>query len=338
MARMSRQERLELIRRFGHLAVSRSMAQDDLELFTLTNKEGFVGYKVKGRVLIAPGEPICDIVDAEAFFSGFVGMAKEGGKEACFFGCSERMAGPAKAAGLEVIKIGEEAVLDLRGFSLSGNRKLNLRRGINHTKNVGVAVKEYKAAKARDRDIEAQLQGISKAWLRDKRAPELGFLLGRMELDRLEGRRIYLAHTPKRIEGFLVLDPLPNLNGWYTDIIRRRPDAPNGVNERLITEAAMDLRGQGAHTLYLGMVPFVGIDTAQGRNRAWNLLMDGMKGRCDFLYPIDSEHFFKSKFGPEWKDVYMFVHPKLTTRTIRAVLGAFIPGSITGLLKHRIMN
>lgn len=338
MTRISRTQRLEMIRRYGYLAVSRAMAQDDLAHFSLKGKGGFIGYKAKGRVLLVPGEPVCDISDATAFFSGFLELARSTAKAVCFFGCSSRLISPAHDGGYEAIKIGEEAVIDILGFSLSGNKKLNLRRGINHTKNVGLCVEEYKAEHERDPSLERELETISRSWLKDKKAPELGFLLGHLELDRLEGRKVFIARGRRRVEGFLVLNPIPAQEGWYTDILRRRPDAPNGVNERLITDALFDLRKNGAKKLFLGMVPFMGIDTRSKRNKAWNLLMDHLKGRCDFLYPIDSEHFFKQKFGPQWQDVYMFVHPALTATMISYIMGAFIPGGITGLIKHKLLT
>lgn len=338
MTRISRMQRTEMIRKYGYLAVSRAMAQDDLAQFSLRGKEGFIGYMAKGQVLLVPGEPVCDISDARAFFSGFLELARSRGNSVCFFGCSRRTSPYARQAGYDVVKIGEEAVIDIPGFSLSGNKKLNLRRGMNHTKNVGLRVEEYKAEHERDPGLERELETISRLWLKDKKAPELGFLLGHLEIDRLEGRRVFIAKGEERVEAFLVLNPIPTQNGWYTDIMRRRPDAPNGVNERLIIEAIFDLRKKGAKKLFLGMVPFMGIDTRSKRNKSWNLLMAHMKGRCDFLYPIDSEAFFKQKFGPQWQDVYMFVHPALTATMIRYIMGAFIPGGITGLIKHKLLT
>ena len=94
------------------------MADDGLAQMVIKGREGFIGYRATGRVLLVPGEPICATSDAYAFFSGLLEHAITVDKAVCFFGCSHRLSYFAQSAGYEAIKIGEEAFLDLPGFSL----------------------------------------------------------------------------------------------------------------------------------------------------------------------------------------------------------------------------
>jgi len=335
MRSLQRPNRLKLIDEFGYLPVSRAMAADDLSLFTVKGRRGFIGYREKGGILLVPGEPICAIEDMGTFLGQFLARSGEGGKKICFFGCSERGAEAARCCGFSVIKFGQEAVLDIDRFSLKGNRMENVRRGFNHAGNVGVKVAEYLSRQERDMELERELEEVSRDWLTSKRTPELEFLLGRTELDRLEGRRIFTARSRERIEGFVILNRVPLDEGWYTDILRRRNDAPNGIIEKLVIEIMNVLRSEGARNLFMGMVPFMGIDTDAKENRKLSRLMDSMKDRIDFLYPIRSEHFFKNKFHPQWRDVYMYVYPKISVKMIYYIVGAFLPTGVKGIIKHR---
>jgi len=335
MRSLPRPERLKLIDEFGYLPVSRAMAGDDLSFFTIKGMKGFFGYREKGGILLVPGEPICAMEDMAVFLDSFMTRSKGLGRKICFFGCSERAAKEAKSSGYSVIKFGQEAVLDIGHFSLKGNRMENVRRGFNHARNVGVKVAEYRSRQGRDIEMERELEEVSRDWLTSKRTPELEFLLGRTEFHRLEGRRIFTAKSQDRIEGFVILNRIPLGEGWYTDILRRRNDAPNGIIEKLIIEIMVVLRQEGARNLFMGMVPFMGIDTDAKENRKLSRLMDSMKDRIDFLYPIRSEHFFKNKFHPQWRDVYMYVYPKISVKMIYYIVGAFLPTGVKGIIKHR---
>ena len=311
MSRVPRKVRLKLLDEYGYVPVARAMASDELTHFSLTGVKGFLGYLEKGGSFLVPGEPLCDVSDAKDLFSEFIDHSSTQKRKICFFGCSERLSGSARSAGYAVIKFGEEAVVDISGFSLQGNAMENVRRGFNHANNVGILVSEYIPERKRDPLMENEFHLISDEWLKDKKTPELGFLLAPMELNRLEGRRIFTARTKNRIEGFVILDPVRSREGWYTDIMRRRRDAPNGVNEKLLVEIIKNLDGEGAKNLFLGMVPFIGLDPQIREHGKATKLMNSLKGRIDFLYPIESEFFFKDKFRPRWEDVFIYVYPKL---------------------------
>ena len=338
MSRIPRELRLEMLDEYGYLPVARAMASDELVHFSPMETKGFLGYLDKGGAYLVPGEPLCNANDAKAFFSEFINYSAAPKRKICFFGCSERLSESAKSAGYAVIKFGQEAVVDISGFSLRGNSMENVRRGFNHANNVGMLVSEYVPERKRDLELENEFHLISDEWLKGKKIPELGFLLGPMELDRLEGRRIFTARTQDRIEGFVILDPVSSRDGWYTDIMRRRRDAPNGINEKMLVEIIKILDGEGVRNLFLGMVPFIGLDPQIKEHRKATKLMKSLKGRIDFLYPIESEFFFKDKFSPHWEDVFIYVYPKLTTKMIYGIISAFLQGGLVRLLKHRVKS
>ena len=338
MENIPRSKRLELIESYGSIPVARAMADDSLTHFTVEGEEGFLGYVEKGGTYLVPGEPICPEEKGQIFFSSFLRHSTERKRKICFFGCSERMGDAARRAGYSVIKFGQGAVLDISKFTLAGNAMENVRRGFNHANNVGVIATEYITGTERDGELESELDDVSREWLISKKTPELGFLLGHMELHRLEGRRIFMASTKRRVEGFIILNPVEKRSGWYVDIMRRRNDAPNGVNEKLLVDIIRTLREEGAKDLFLGMVPFVGLDPDVPEHRKVTKLMNSLRGRMGFLYPVESEYFFKDKFQPYWQDVFIFVYPKVTAKMIYGIIRAFLQGGLGHLIKHKIKS
>jgi phosphatidylglycerol lysyltransferase len=330
---LPRKKRLDLIERFGHLAISRAAVEDGLKHFSIKGKEGFIPYRPQSKILLVPGEPLCSKKDAPDFFKGFQRFADKKKMHICFFGANDRLHPDAKKAGYDILKYGEEAVLDVQGFTIKGNKMLNVRRGLNRCKNVGVKVFEYKD---NDKALEKQMEKVSREWLSTKPTPELGFLMGRPELDRLEGRRVFVAQLDKKVQGFLLINPIPAENGWYADILRRRTKAPNGVAESLTVHCLDILKEEGVSKLYYGMVPFIGIDTKEKEHRRWNKLMASLRTKVGFLYPIENEYFFKNKFRPSWEPIYMINYPQITAKMVYSIMSAFIPTGITGLIKHKL--
>ena len=336
MPSLPRKKRLDLIRKYGHLAISRAAAEDGLEHFVIEGKDGFIPYRVRSRILIVPGEPVCSKEDAFEFFQSFKKFAKKKNQHICFFGGNHRLHKEARKASYDIIKYGEEAVLDVEGFTINGNKMLNVRRGLNRCKNVGVEIFEYEHDKSRDKDLEKQMLKVSKQWLSTKPTPELGFLMGKPEFHRPEGRRIFVATLKKKVQGFLIINPMPAANSWYADILRRGTKAPNGVAESLTVHCLEVLKKEGASKLYYGMVPFVGIDTKGKEHKRWNKLMHGLSTRVGFLYPIENEYFFKNKFRPSWEPVFMVNYPSITAKIVYSIISTFIPSGIPGLIKHKL--
>ncbi len=151
-------------------------------------------------------------------------------------------------------------------------------------------------------ELIAELNEISAEW-RDG-APERGFTM-ELGLD-VEGVEpdfvIGLARDDSgRVAGFLRFVPVyGDQPGYSLDLMRRRPDAANGITEYLIARSALALGARGFQRLSLNFA-------------AWGRLLDsaedaGLSGRLQRLmakglnpfFQIQSLRDFNQKFGPEW--------------------------------------
>jgi lysyl-tRNA synthetase class 2 len=104
-----------------------------------------------------------------------------------------------------------------------------------------------------------------------------------------------------RVAGFLRFVPVYGQRpGYSLDLMRRRPDAANGITEYLIARAALGLGARGFESLSLNFA-------------AWGRLLDsaedaGFAGRMQRLmarglnpfFQIQSLRDFNQKFNPTW--------------------------------------
>ena len=111
----------------------------------------------------------------------------------------------------------------------------------------------------------------------------------------------YARETGGRVGGFLRFVPVYGQRpGYSLDLMRRRPDAANGITEYLIARAALGLGARGFDSLSLNFA-------------AWGRLLDsaedaGWSGRMQRLmakglnpfFQIQSLRDFNQKFNPRW--------------------------------------
>jgi lysyl-tRNA synthetase class 2 len=109
------------------------------------------------------------------------------------------------------------------------------------------------------------------------------------------------ARDGGRVEGFLrfvaVYGEEP---GYSLDLMRRRPDATNGMTEFLIAKAALALGARGFQRVSLSFAAWGRLlDLAEGAGIPRRLQRLMAKGLNPF-FQIQSLRDFNQKFGPEW--------------------------------------
>jgi len=198
----------------------------------------------------------------------------------------------------------EEALLDLGEFSLSGNRRANLRAMVNKAAKSGLRVCRFDAA--RTQDAAEQLEQISEEWLREKRLGELGFSLGRFSLDGLAGKPVFLVMIGSRVEAFCTWLPYRNGSAMVFDLMRRRATAGAGTMDFLLAHSLLALKAEGIVEASLANAPLANVgEPRSGLERGVALLFENMNA----FYGYKNLFHFKRKFAPRWEGRYL-VYPK----------------------------
>ena len=306
-------------------------ADDSLAYFALRDDRAtvraahvLVSYRPVGTVALAAGDPLGPREEWPQGIRAFLAEAVAQGRIAAVLGCGAQAARVWAAAGLTTLYLGDEAVLDLDGFSLEGRAVRIARQSWNRARRAG-----FTAMACRSGDLDpgtvAALRELSRRWRGE--AAERGFsmALGRLFDPRDADEFVVVARdATARPVAFLHLVPW-SADGASLDVMRRNRDSPGYLSDFLVVEAARRLPELGVRRLSLNF-SFLRAVLAAGAEpqgpfglRAARWLLRRLSGP----FQIETLYRFNKKFAPAWQPRYLAVEvPEELPRVVIAVLRA----------------
>ena len=284
-----------------------------------------VGGRLAAGAYVAIGSPAAVDGDDEAAISLFVERCDHWGVVPAIVDADEVAANAATGIGFQSLKIGEEAFIDLAGFSLAGKARANVRHSATRAERDGLTVIHY-AASDRTQAIDDDLRAINDAWLATKHGPELGFTLGRLDLDVLDRCEMYLALDANgSAVAFTTWMPYAGGSCAVLDLMRRGSTAPPGVMELLISKGLAGLEERGYTTASLGGVPLASTTEREGRLQQ---VMEWMYDNAGSVYEAKGLFAFKRKFAPRWEPMFLLYPSGADLARVAAAIGrAFLPSA-----------
>jgi phosphatidylglycerol lysyltransferase len=278
---------------------------------------GCVAFTLRGRTALALGDPIVEPLRLEAAARDFVAYCDRQDWIAAFYQVDEPA--PYRSAGLTLVPIGAEALVDATRFDVAGRKRADLRYALNRAEKAGLRF-VFGAAPELSAEHREQLREVSGSWLASHRSPELGYSLG--TLSTLNDPDITLGLAlgrDSRLEAFVTWLPVPARRAWTLDLMRRRPHSEYGVIEALIATSILHARECGFCEVSLGVTPSV--INAPGIEGPWRAMYWGL----DRFQRRRGLQLFKAKFGPRWEDRFlvvpgMSVLPEVLVALVRAHL------------------
>jgi lysyl-tRNA synthetase class 2 len=264
------------------------------------DRRAAVAYRYFGGVGLASGDPVGEPSSFEAAVEAFLQLCDEQGWRPAVLGVRGERLAIYERHGLKPFYIGDEALIDVEAFTLEGRPMRRVRQFISQSKRIGLQV-EIIPQPDIDPDLRRALVGIAERW-RGKQ-PERGFS---MALDQLiEARKVDAMvavcrtadGTPVAFQRYVRCRAGEALS---LDAMRRDPDAPPGVNERMIVEMVDWAKTNGVRVISLNFAAFrevieEGAELSIPQSaQAWFLR------RMDRFFQIKSLHQFNSKFRPRW--------------------------------------
>jgi lysylphosphatidylglycerol synthetase-like protein (DUF2156 family) len=284
----------------GRSHVSCFSASGDKQVVMLPSG-AMVGFRVAARVAVVAGDPLGRPDEIARAVEEFVALCGRQGWAPCFFQTTPAARDAYRRANLRVTTFGEEAVVDLEGFSLDGRRHANLRHEVTRARRAGLAATVLTWSEASE-TLRADLERVSDAWLSRHSHREMGFSVGRFG-ETIDGSALLtVVRAPSgEIEAFSTWLRLGE-GGIGLDLIRRRPDASPGANDLCLAATLEAARQRGLRVASLGMVPFrdAGEHLACG-GRIASRVRSVLFTRCIGGYRYRTLARFKDKFGPRWE-------------------------------------
>ncbi|WP_042202489.1 bifunctional lysylphosphatidylglycerol flippase/synthetase MprF [Paenibacillus camerounensis] len=223
--------------------------------------------------------------------------------------------------GYRFFKLGEEAVVQLADFTLSGSKNTGLRSVCNRFGREGYSFAVIEAPLSGE--LLRELSSVSEEWLDGRN--EKGFSLGWFKRSYLQLAPVAVLRTAEgRIAAFASV--APGYDGGRTisiDLMRHRKETPNGTMDYLFVQLLEWAKAQGYTRFNLGNAPLSSVGTNSGALREEKL------ARLVFIrgghwYGFAGLRRYKEKFGPQWEPRYLaypapLILPVLTLDLVRLV-------------------
>ncbi len=273
----------------------------DKTLLFSDDGKAFIMYGVQGRSWIAMGDPVGPPSAASELVWKFRKQCDGYSGWPVFYEVSQQTLHLYLDQGFTLLKLGEEARVNLGKFSLEGSTRSKLRQTISRAKrdNLSFEVLPREAVGP----LLSELKVISDAWLEHKEASEKGFSLGFFDETYLQRFPLAVVSQEGKIIAFA--------NLWSggkeelsIDLMRYTSEAPPSVMEYLFIELMLWGKEQGYAWFNLGMAPLSGIDD-RPMSPLWNRAAGAVFRFGDHFYSFQGLRQYKEKFTPEWRSKYI---------------------------------
>jgi len=204
--------------------------------------------------------------------------------------------------GLQIVKYGEEAMVDLPEFTLEGPAMRSLRYSERRAARDGAEFEVVPAASVGD--ILPELQAISDQWLAAKKHREKGFSLGRFEPAYVAQFDCAVVRCGGRIVAFANIWKTERRYELSVDLMRHDESAPPGTMDFLFVHLLLWGKEQGYQRFTLGLAPMSGIE---GRKLApaWAKAAAILFQHGERIYGFRGLRAYKDKFAPRWEPRYI---------------------------------
>ena len=274
----------------------------DKRLLFTAARDAFLMYQVRGASWIVMGDPVGPVGAWSELLWKIRGMADAAQGRLLLYQIGAEALDLAIGMGLEIVKYGEEAVIDLPDFDLGTTLLRSLRKGERRAARAGAAFEVIPAAGVGL--VLGELKAVSDEWLHVKGRQEKRFSLGRFDPDYLRRFDCAVVRQDGAIVAFANLWTLPNKRELSVDLMRHKADAPLNTMDFLFAHLLAWGKAQGYARFNLGLAPLSGIE---GRRLApaWARAAQLVFRHGERLYGFRGLRAYKEKFAPAWEPRYI---------------------------------
>ncbi len=282
-------------------------ASDTLAPFVLRHDKAYVfspdgraavGYRVLLGTAVAGGDPVGDPASFQSAVDAFVATCDRAGWRVSVLAVRGDLEHLWRRHGLKTVGIGDEVVLPVEGFDLSGRAMRNVRQAVQRTHNMGVTTRIVREGDLPGA-LRAELASVSSRWLNGSRERGFSMILDGMLAGTHPDCLLVIAYDDSgRVVGFQRYAPCGQ--ALSLDTMRRDRNGPNGLNERMIVDLVTYARAHGITLVSLNFAAFrTLIDAGATRGpvekagyKALHLL--------DPFIQVESLYLFNAKFRPSF--------------------------------------
>lgn len=297
----NRQKAKYLLHRYGDSALDYFKTYKDKLIFLSDDFNAFMAYRISGGFAIVLEGPVCEEEQKTKVLLEFKTHCRRMGLKPAFYRVGENNLHWFSKIYKNKLVIGQEAILDVTIFSLTGGDKKSLRNGLNSLQKKGFTTSCYPAP--HNAGFMARLRSVSDEWLQEVEKTESLFSQGMFDENEIRNQDIIAVSDGEgRIKAFLNIIPDFAEDDCTYDLIRKTNDAPGAAMDALIVKLVDYAREHDKQFINLGLAPMTGIEHPDSTAERI-IKMAAEKIRRFQHYKGLRE--FKEKYATIWENKYL---------------------------------
>jgi phosphatidylglycerol lysyltransferase len=291
-----------LIQQFGKSGMDYFKTYNDKTIYAPLHLNAFIAYRVAGNYAVALEDPVADsrqqMMQCIAAFDKY---CYESGLKSIYYRVPEESLEIYEELGKKNLFLGQEGVIGLESFTLSGTDRKTLRHSINRVTESG-----YKAT-IQDPPIKdgllQKIKSVSDEWLENSGRSEIIFSQGIFDWEELKKQTLITVENPEeKIVAFLNIIPDYAKGETTYDLLRKSGDAPNGTTEFLIIKLCEYSKSLNFRYVNLGFAPMSGLDDPHTfPEKSMRFAYEKIRS----FYHYKGLREFKERFFPVWFNKYL---------------------------------
>ena len=303
-----RKQAKAIVEQYGRSSLARFTLFNDKAYYFSPSGRSVIAYVARGRGAIALGDPIGAAEDRTEVIIGFQQFCDRNDWYPGFYQTSPDNLELYQQLGFRVLRIGVEAIVDLRSFSLKGKANQNFRTALNRLTKTGYQVKFYQPPISDA--LLHKLRVVSDEWLKSMQGAEKKFSVGWFDDAYVRECEIATVETADGyITAFANVVPQYQIKEITIDLMRHRTNVEPGTMDFLFISMFQHFQQRGYDGFNLGLSALSGVGGTPDSPRLERVL-HYLYEHLNQFYNFKGLHAYKEKFHPRWEPRY-FVYPSL---------------------------
>ena len=280
--------------------------RDDKALMWSPSGKAVLGYRVINGVSLASGDPIGDPEAWPQAINAWLEDCVAHGWTPAVLGCSNAAGKVYRRSGLDVVELGDEAIVDVPGFTLQGRAMRSVRQAVNRVERAGYTCTIARQADLPEETVEAA--SVAAASFRDGQV-ERGYS---MALSRMgdpadsECLIVLCRDADGRMRGVLHFVPW-GPDGLSLDLMRGDRTAENGLMEFMVVSVLQAAGKLGVKRVSLNFAVLRSVFARAedlGAGPVLRMWVRTLRLASRF-WQIESLYRANAKYQPEWRPRYL---------------------------------
>jgi lysyl-tRNA synthetase class 2 len=267
-----------------------------------------ITYRVEVGVCLASGDPLGDPKAWPQAIDAWLRLCQTYGWAPGVMGASSTAAEAFRAAGLNALQLGDEAILHPDSFRLSGSDMRGVRQAVTRAKRAGASVRIRRHRELSAAEMAEVIRNAD-AWRDTETERGFSMALGRLG-DPSDGDCLLveaIQHDGQKDAVVAMLSLVPwGANGVSLDVMRRSPQSPNGTIELMVSELCMQAETIGVSRISLNFAMFRSA-FEQGAQLGAGPVARLWRGLLVFFsrwWQLETLYRSNMKYQPEWVPRY----------------------------------